>query len=253
MSQALHSGRWAWLTALAFYGVWTAATWLLEGRTLVLLRPEAVGERIVYVVIANLLIGTFAALWLHTKLQGDASAQTPRRRALALGGGFLAGAGLYVAQGAPTLDPIVVLNGFLQVLPVSTAEVLVCWLVLGSQIQVRIARFGPRWGNMAGALVSSVAFGLYHIAHSPPFDSWGMIALLTGVGLLTSLFYALSRDIFGAIVFHNFLALYGVLQALIAAGHEATFETLQWPLLFMAIVSLMVLTIGMCFFRRRVA
>lgn len=53
--------------ALILYAVWVIATWLLEGRILTLLRPEAVTERIAYTVVANIIIGIFLALWVIKK------------------------------------------------------------------------------------------------------------------------------------------------------------------------------------------
>jgi hypothetical protein len=72
--------------------------------------------------------------------------------------------------------------------------------------------------SIGAALLASLLFGVYHIAHSPPFNSFGMIVLLSAVGLATSLYFRLSGDVYATIVFHNFLALIGVLQALAASG-----------------------------------
>ncbi|MGP1678554.1 MAG: hypothetical protein ACTS6J_15540 [Burkholderiales bacterium] len=43
--------------AIAFYAVWTAATWYFEGRIDTLLRPQAMGDRIAYAYVVNLLLG----------------------------------------------------------------------------------------------------------------------------------------------------------------------------------------------------
>jgi hypothetical protein len=45
-----------------------------------------------------------------------------------------------------------------------------------------------------------------------------MVAFLTLVGLATSLFWLVSRDILGTAVFHNFFGVTGVLAALEAGG-----------------------------------
>jgi hypothetical protein len=45
---------------------------------------------------------------------------------------------------------------------------------------------------------------VYHIAHSPPFNTLAMIALLTGIGLVTGTFYLCTRDAHGTVIFHSF-------------------------------------------------
>jgi len=55
----------------------------------------------------------------------------------------------------------------------------------------------PRLAVIAAAIAASVAFGLYHFAHSPPFDTWRMVGLLTVVGFATGAFFFVSRDVRG--------------------------------------------------------
>jgi hypothetical protein len=43
--------------AFGLYLVWVLATYLLEGRIHTLLRPEAMGARLSYALVANVLIG----------------------------------------------------------------------------------------------------------------------------------------------------------------------------------------------------
>jgi hypothetical protein len=51
-------------------------------------------------------------------------------------------------------------------------------------------RAGRRTQRLVVVVLSSVAFGGYHIAHSPPFNELRMIGLLSLVGLATSTFFA---------------------------------------------------------------
>jgi hypothetical protein len=94
------------------------------------------------------------------------------------------------------------------------------------------------------ALVASGLFGLYHFAHSPPFDTWPMVGLLSIVGLATGAFFFVSRDLLGTVLFHNFLGTFGVVQALAGAGAVATLEQWQPPLLFTAALTLAVVAAG---------
>src|SRR5215218_8014968 len=54
---AAPSTRRALTLAIGLYLVWVLATYLLEGRIHTLLRPEAMGARLSYALVANLLIG----------------------------------------------------------------------------------------------------------------------------------------------------------------------------------------------------
>ena len=229
------------------YGTWTAITWLLEGRIQTLLRPEATADRIVYTGIANLFVGTVLSLLLVREYV--ASDFTSRERlgfrspsrtlvAVVLAGVF--GLALYVVQQPPSTDPVVVLNAFAQVLPVSIAEIVVCWVLVGGSVRALLRERGTNeyLSKAVAIVVSSVLFGVYHLAHSPPFNSPGMIGLLTGVGVVTSLFYFVGQSAYGALVLHNFLALFGVTSALAEAGRLGTYQEPVAPLLVTALVSL---------------
>ncbi|WP_163272560.1 CPBP family glutamic-type intramembrane protease [Chelativorans alearense] len=239
--------RNAAIGAFALYIVWTAATWFLEGRIHTLLRPEAVVDRLVYVVVANLAIGVVGALLVLRFVISSGGANREHtgfgRRSPSISwivAGMALGLALYFVQGAPSMNPIVILNAYAQVLAVSAAEVIVCWALVGGVLK---GAFGSsRWVSAAGAaVVASLLFGLYHFAHSPPFDTIGMVVLLTVVGLLTSAFFFASRDVYATIIFHNFLGVYGVVQALAAADKLVGFAAPQVPLLATAGVALLIL------------
>jgi hypothetical protein len=238
------------IVALGLYVVWTAATWALEGRIGTLLRPEAAFGRALYAVVANLLIGTLGAAWVvrWMVLVGHADRREvgfgpPARSALAVAAGLGLGFGLYAAQGAPTLDPVVLANAFAQVLVVSAAEVMVCWAAVGSAVLATLRARGWRrvHAALATAVAASLLFGLHHYAHSPPFDSHGMVALLAAVGLATGLFFFVSRDVYGTVAFHNWRGVFGVAQAMRASGTLDALAAPQVPLLAMGAIGLVVL------------
>ena len=238
------------VVAMGVYCVWTVVTWLLEGRVQTLLRPEATGDRIVYTVVANVLVGTVLALWFVRAYV--ASGFTSRERlgfrspSRAIAATLLAGVlgiALYVVQQPPSTDPVVVLNAFSQVLPVSIAEVVVCWVVVGGSVVALLRSRGVSEIRSKGVAigVSSVLFGVYHLAHSPPFNTPAMIGLLTVVGVGTSVFYFVGGSVYGALVFHNVLALFGVTTALAEAGQLGTYQDPVVPLLVTGLVALLVL------------
>jgi hypothetical protein len=230
-----------------FYGGWVLATYALEGRQRAFLRPEATQLRLIYTVTANVLLGVLVAGGI-LRLLSEGDFLTPARAgfggigrtAIAVVIGGVLGTAFYVKQGAPSRHPMVVLNGFAQVWPVSVAEVLVCWAVVGAVVEAQLRdQDVPRFlSALAAALIASLLFGLYHLAHSPPFNTWAMIGKLTLIGLVTSLFFFVSRDIYGTIVFHNFFAIFGVLQALGRADKLKHYESPVPPLLVIALISL---------------
>jgi hypothetical protein len=230
--------------ALGLYLAWTLATWLLEGRVDTLLRPEAAGARLAYAVVANLVVGIGGAgLVLRWMVRRRAvpprrlGLRGPGRTAFGTALGLALGAAAFAAQRPVTGHPVVLLNAFAQVWVVSVAEVLVCWAVLATAVGVAAGRTRPGAGRAAGWVAAAVAFGLYHFAHSPPFDTPRLVALLTVVGLATGAFYLLVGELWGTVLFHNFLALHGVTQALGRAGRLAALESPQVPLLLMAAVA----------------
>jgi hypothetical protein len=237
-------------SAAGLYLIWTAATWIFEGRVLTLLRPEATKERIIYAFAVNLLLGIGGAVWVIRRaraggLDGTYSGFGSWTRAgIAVVAGLVLGFGFYVMQGAPTLDPVVLANAFAQVLVVSAAEVLVCWSVVGWAAWLAARRLGILPALILAGAVSSILFGVYHFAHSPPFNTPAMVVFLSAIGLATSLFYFVSRDALGTIVFHNFLGTYGVVEAMAKAEALATLQRLQPPLLFTAALTVACLLAG---------
>ena len=254
-SQRLLAGRrkeWVGLLAvIVLYAAWTLATWIFEGRIQTLLRPDAAGDRAIYAFVANLLIGLVIAMLIlrHlirqrilTKRDAGFGPATPSPIRLAIAATF--GFGLYMLQGAPSLHPFVLINAFAQVLVVSTAEVIVCWVLVGTTFEVSLRAWGRAVSLIGAALVASVLFGLYHFAHSAPFNTIGMVALLTVIGLVTSAFFFLSRDVYATILFHNCLGMLGVVQAFGASDQLNAFETLQPVLLATAFVTIGILAVS---------
>jgi hypothetical protein len=234
--------------ALILFVVWTAATWLLEGRIDTLLRPDAVVDRLLYAVVANLIVGIVGTIFVLRLVFGwsvgnpqDSGFGGWTRTILSVIVGLVLGLGFYVVSGGPTSDPIIIANAFAQVLVVSAAEILVCWAVVAAVFEAALGD-SNRWvAIVAGAVVGSVLFGLYHFAHSAPFNTWGMVAFLSVIGLITSAFFFVSRDVCGTIVFHNFMGVLGVANALAAKGQLASMSTVQVPLFATAAVTILVL------------
>jgi len=236
--------------ALAAYVAWVAATYLLEGLPGTLIRPEAVGLRLAYAVGAGLLLGILLPLWLLGRFV-RARLGAPeafgfsgmQRAAASVVLGAAAGYALFSLNFGTPFAPMALVNVFAQVWAVSVAEVLVCWALVGGTIAALLRPWNRVAAPVIAALAASVLFGVYHFAHSPPFNEPRMVAFLTGIGLATSLWFFVSRDIYGTAVFHNFFAVTGVLDALQARGLVPEHPAPAVPVLVMALVATLALAL----------
>ncbi|HET7269733.1 MAG TPA: CPBP family glutamic-type intramembrane protease [Rubrobacter sp.] len=231
--------------ALGLYLLWVLATYLLEGRIHTLLRPEAMGARLSYALVANILIGIGGSALVIRFLSSAGTISTEqagfrdvRHAAVAVAIGVVLGFAFYALQGAPSWNPIVIINAYAQVLVGTVAEILVCWAVVGSVSQALLQDRGRWVSTILAALIASVLFGIYHFAHSPPFNTIPVVLGLSVVGLVTSAFFFVSRDVYGTMAFHNFLGIFGVLRALDASGNLSALERPVIPLLVMAVVAI---------------
>ena len=209
----------AWIVGLSLflYLAWSLATYWFEGRVHLLQQPTPLG-RAIYIIIANILIGAFAMAWImrsalvahvvHREQLGFRSwRRTLAAVVLALVGGII----LFVLLGPPSLEPLIVWNVFAQTLPTSIAEILVCWVALGASVEAATQRWGRVVALVLAVVAADVAFGVYHFAHSAPFNQWGIVLFLMVIGLGTSLVYFLTRDVYATIIIHNFLGMRGVM------------------------------------------
>jgi membrane protease YdiL (CAAX protease family) len=242
------------LIAMAVYLAWVVATYLFEGRVNMMTRPTPLG-RAAYVLIANVAIGIGLAGWeLRSAVASGATTRKQlgfrsiRRTVIAVVIAGLAGFGLFTLQNATSRDPIVVLNAFAQVLTVSITEVVVCWALVGGAFEALTRRYG-RWLSLVVGIISAdLFFGVYHFAHSAPFNQVNMVLFLMVPGLVTGLVYFLARDIYATILFHNFLGMLGVIQNI----DVAFFSRPLYPLYALMLISIIALVaLDTLAFRRR--
>lgn len=246
--------RMALILAFGLYLLWVLATYLLEGRIQTFLRPEAMGARLFYALVANILIGIGGSA-LVIRLLTRAGTISPEQAGfgglahavIAVAVGVALGFAFYALQGAPSWNPIVLVNAYAQVLVTSIAEILVCWAVVGSVSQALLQDRGRWISVILAALIASVLFGIYHFAHSPPFNTIPLVVILSVVGLVTSVYFFVSRDVYGTIAFHNFLGILGVIRALDTSGNLSVFERPIIPLLVMAVVAVALLVAAQVF------
>ena len=146
---------------------------------------------------------------------------------------------MFIVQRPASVDPIVIVNIFAQTLPTSIAEVVICWVVIGTTFESVARNKGRIRSIIIGAAIATIFFGLYHFAHSPPFNLPVMVLFLMYPGVLTSLVYFIGRDIYATIIFHNFQALFGVLMSV----NIPSFTQPMYPILILAVGSIFILAI----------
>jgi uncharacterized membrane protein YeaQ/YmgE (transglycosylase-associated protein family) len=257
------------LISLCTYALWTAATYLLEGKIHLLQRIDVFG-RFEYAIIVNMIIGIVAATLLISRYHipskfvsaKQLGFQQVRRRFInVLVISSLFGFGLFLFERPVSLNPIIISNIFAQTLPVSIAEVIVCWVVVGASFESLLLFSKGRTmlngknkkvftrviAAVVGAVVATVLFGVYHFAHSPPFNQLNTVLFLMIPGALTSIVYFIGRNIYATVIFHNFQALYGVMRSI----NIESFSHLLFPLLIMASVSILILIAADLFLVRR--
>jgi len=210
--------------ALSIYVIWVAATYILEGRIQLFQKVDPIG-RLTYVVIANIAIGTdlstitirylMRARFVKPEQLGlnKSRLRTAAIITLAAAGSLI----LFLLQNPRTTEPIVVFNVFMQALPVSIAEVMVCWALIGSSFESLAKNRSSRKKLMSvivGAVAASVLFGVYHYAHSPPFNQTSVVLFLMLPSIATAVTYFLGRDIYAAVIVQNFMGIFGVIGSL---------------------------------------
>lgn len=215
--------------ALSIYIIWVAATYILEGRIHLFQKVDPIG-RMTYVVIANIVIGTvMSAIAIRYSLKAHllkpeqlGLSKSRLRTVTIIASAAVGGLVLFILQSSRTLEPIVVFNAFMQVLPVSIAEVMVCWALIGSSFESLVRNNKNNNNNkvrivlsvIVGAVAASVLFGIYHYAHSPPFNQTSVVLFLMPPSIATAVTFFLGRDVYAAVIVQNFLGIVGVLSGL---------------------------------------
>ena len=146
---------------------------------------------------------------------------------------------------------MVVFNVFMQALPVSIAEVMVCWALIGSSFEsLGRRRFGKVASIVLGAVTASVLFGIYHYAHSPPFNETTTVLFLMLPSIATAVTYFLGRNIYAAIIVQNFMGIFGVIANLPALE---PFRQPMMPIYILTAVSVAALVVSVSGILRRIA
>jgi hypothetical protein len=236
------------LVVAAVYLVWAVATYLLEGAQGTLLKPDDRAGRLAYALVSNVLAGTLLPLWTLRTLAAQGAA-APRlapfanASSTALGVGV---AGTFILFMLLPLAPVAkgataYLNGFAHVVPTSIAEVLVCWVLVGAAVDASLGAHNAVTAGLLKWVAGATLFAVYHFAHSPPYNTWAVVAFLGGVGLVTGGYFLVSGELYGTILLQCGFATVGVVASMSEAGALPALRSPQPVLYVTAVASVAVL------------
>jgi hypothetical protein len=233
------------LSIIAIYGLWVLATYLLEGlpNLVITIDPTA---RAIYVIVANVFIGTLLVGYMLRRGVGwglfsreEIGFRCGLCILIAVALAIATGIFIYLLSGAVVFDIMLFLGYLLHVFPTSVAEVLVCWAMIGATTQAILARRGQILSLIGGIAAATFFFGIYHFAHSAPFNTIEMVLFLMLPGLATSIFYFAIKDIYATIIFQTFLGMIGVSRAV----SVTQIDELLLLILLLALIALVALTV----------
>lgn len=178
-------------------------------------RRSALAYPLTVVLVAGTVAPLLAERWLARNgwVRGDLpidGADAP-----VLGGALVVGLGLIALalRGPRPSEFPHILKLLAALFAVSLAEVLVFLSLLFAVTEALAApTLGSPGATIAAALASSVAFGLYHFTHPPPWNSWARAAPLIVVWLFVCLAYTLTRDAWAAAIVDACFATIGFMR-----------------------------------------
>jgi len=242
------------LGSVILYLAWTLATYLLEGRINLLQAPTITG-RYLYVLAANVVIGIVIVLWfLRQRLTSriwtaeQTGFQPFRRTLITIGIALVLGFADLLLARLNHLPLLVILNGYAQVLPTSIAEILVCWVLIENSFESLLKPVNRWLALLAGIITATLFFSAYHLGHSAPFNQLPLMLILLMPGVITSLFYLITREIYATLLFHNFQGIIGVIGNL---KNQELLNRPLYPLYLLMILSIAALILADIWLIRR--
>jgi hypothetical protein len=195
------------LIPLLIYGVWTLETYLLEGSIglFLIFQPLSL---ILYTVFANIIVGiAIPVICLRSAfLSGGVNMfqigfcsplRTVPTTALTALLGYL-----YLITFTPFgTHRVALFNLLALVIPVAVAEVMICWVLIGTHIQAFVRKDGTGVSIIFSVAITSILFWLSFAAHSQPLNPPGALSHLLILGVAAALFFFVVRDVYASTVF----------------------------------------------------
>lgn len=238
---------------LIIYAVWVLETFLLEGSLGVFPRYQP-GVYFIYVLVACILIGTFAPVLLLKSgfLSGavnmyQAGFRSLRRTVITAGITACLGYIVFGAAVPPGASPARLIGTVLFLLPVAVSSVMVCWVLIGTHLQAYVRQYGAFVSIVTGIAVTGVLFGISFAAHSPPLsDPWHILVAI-GIGTATAVIFFAIRDVWATVIFASF-ALAGSVHNLF---DPAYIDPVSLPLVLSSVLALLALAVSEWYLMKR--
>jgi len=195
------------LIPLLLYIVWMLETYLLEGSVGLFMHFQPL-LFLVYTVFANSIVGTIIpVMCLRSAFLSGAvnmfqvGFRSLRRTVLASGLTALSGYLCLVTFTPFGTHRIALFNAFAFIIPVAVAEVMICWVLIGTHVQAYIRNGSAAVSIILGVVTTAFLFGISFTAHSPPLNQPGVLLLLCVIGAGTALFFFAVRDVYTSVIF----------------------------------------------------
>jgi hypothetical protein len=192
---------------LLLYVVWVLETYLLEG-SIGLFSHFRPLPFVLYAVFANCIMGIILpVLLLRSAFRSGAvnmfqiGFRSLRRTVLFSSLTALSGY-LYLVTFTPFGTRRTALVGmFLFILPLAVAEVVTCWVLVGTHVQAYLRKGGAAASITVGVVVTAFLFAISFAAHSPPLNQSDFLLTTGIIGAAAALFFFAVRDVYASVIF----------------------------------------------------
>jgi hypothetical protein len=91
-------------------------------------------------------------------------------------------------------------NAFLLLLPEAIASVMICFVLIGTNIQAFVRSGGALLSLSLGIMVTAMLFGMTIFAYFPAVMVKDTVFVLVGVGIIAGLFFFAVRDVYATTI-----------------------------------------------------
>ncbi|MDD1695535.1 MAG: hypothetical protein LUQ54_01425 [Methanoregula sp.] len=193
------------LIPITIYMAWMLETYLLEGSMDLFVRFNPSGL-FLYTIIACIITGMIIPLICIRKsfISGSVNMfqigfRSLRRTILSAILTFIIAYSAVIIFGPFGEDRLMIVNGFLLLLPGVIASVMICWVLIGTHIQAFVRSGGAIISVSVGVLVTATLFGLTTFAFFPSGQQ-DTFFLIIALGIIAGFFFFAVRDVYSTII-----------------------------------------------------
>jgi hypothetical protein len=192
---------------LLLYFVWVLETYLLEGSIGLFSHFQPL-QFVLYAVFANCIMGIMVpVLFLRSAFRSGAvnmfqiGFRSLRRTVLFSALTALSGYLFLVTFTPFGTRHTSLFDMFLFILPLAVAEVMTCWVLVGTHVQAYLRKGGSAASITLGVVVTAFLFMISFAAHSPPLNQPDVLLTSGVIGAAAALFFFAVRDVYASVIF----------------------------------------------------